>query len=427
MFGLDLKLKAFTAEDARVLRSEPITGEGPGAIVHDFDTMLKLIGTEGVEARGELRLLPMRMLADLNAAMREPLRIDMQRAQLRSYPNLQALYMLGRASGLVMPIGGGKDARLAVDPELLRQWVEFNPVERYSMLLEAWTLHADWEVVGERRGWESMLRGALRTWDVIPQKGLRITHKQRSATDPYSGLRIDRFMPGFLWLFGLITVEQGEPVPRKPWCPAKLGRTPFGGALLALLGRNWKRFSPFPDDDDQDQTPDDQSGGTCLNELQPILRPYFPDWVRSLTIPPPEFRDGTYVFKVVLNKIWRRIAVPGKATWDDLGDAIRRSVGFDADHLWAFTWIDRFGAKTRILRQEGLDSGADDSIGGEEICIGGVPLRLNEPLEFIYDFGDNWRFEVIPERIEAPDPKFKKPKVTESGGKPPKQYEGDWE
>lgn len=423
----DDKINPFTAEHQHILRSEPITLDGPGTILHDFGAMLRLIGIEGVEAGGEMHLLPMRLLADLNAALREPLRIDMQRAQLRSYPNLQALYLLGRAAGLIMPLGGGTDARLAVDPELLRQWLDFNPVEQYCTLLDAWLVRVDPEIIGEGRAWETPATGALRTWKAITAKGIKVSRAARGASNPYQSLRFDRLHTAFLWLFGLIAVEQGTPLPKKMWVPAGMKQKPFGEAMLTLIGNNLRKIPPYSRFDvDEHSDPDsNESDENSLNELQPILQPYFPGWTRSLTIPDEEFRDGTYIFKVILNKIWRRIAIAATATWDDLGDAIQRSVGFDDDNLWAFTWVDRFGSKLNITRQTGLDDADADGIAGDELRIGDLPLRIGEPMQFISDFGDDWRFEVILEQVNPPDPKFRTPKVIEKHGKAPKQY--DWE
>jgi hypothetical protein len=48
-------------------------------------------------------------------------------------------------------------------------------------------------------------------------------------------------------------------------------------------------------------------------------------------------------------------------------------------------------------------------------------------MEFHFDFGDDWRFDVTLERIEPPDTKVKAPAIIERHGKPPRQYPRcDW-
>jgi hypothetical protein len=51
-------------------------------------------------------------------------------------------------------------------------------------------------------------------------------------------------------------------------------------------------------------------------------------------------------------------------------------------------------------------------------------------MEYLYDFGDHWEFDVMLESIESP--KLKKPKLIEERGKAPQQYpswddDDEWE
>jgi hypothetical protein len=43
-------------------------------------------------------------------------------------------------------------------------------------------------------------------------------------------------------------------------------------------------------------------------------------------------------------------------------------------------------------------------------------------LSYLYDFGDNWEFEVQLEGIDPADPKVRRPKVLETHGEAPEQY-----
>ena len=47
-------------------------------------------------------------------------------------------------------------------------------------------------------------------------------------------------------------------------------------------------------------------------------------------------------------------------------------------------------------------------------------------MEFNYDYGPCWRFEVKLEKVAPPNPRMKKPRLVESHGKPPEEY-GDWD
>ena len=65
--------------------------------------------------------------------------------------------------------------------------------------------------------------------------------------------------------------------------------------------------------------------------------------------------------------------------------------------------------------------------GFDGVGLGGglvlpVPLQPGEMMIYNYDFGDNWEFVLLLERIDPIDSKIKKPKVIASHGKAPQQY-----
>ncbi|MBA3442744.1 MAG: hypothetical protein H0T92_23075 [Pyrinomonadaceae bacterium] len=51
-------------------------------------------------------------------------------------------------------------------------------------------------------------------------------------------------------------------------------------------------------------------------------------------------------------------------------------------------------------------------------------------MEYLFDFGDQWRFDVRLEKIDPPDARIKKPGILEKRGEAPPQYlnldEDEW-
>jgi hypothetical protein len=131
---------------------------------------------------------------------------------------------------------------------------------------------------------------------------------------------------------------------------------------------------------------------------------------------------------VSLGKLcWRRLAVPVDCTLDGLADAILRSVRFDDDHLYQFTLQDRIG---RALRFDGpnYDEWAFDVFSdgippmpAYAFTVGALPLAVGQAMEFLFDFGDEWRFTLVLEGFDE-GRSLKAPKVVESHGKAPAQY-----
>lgn len=130
------------------------------------------------------------------------------------------------------------------------------------------------------------------------------------------------------------------------------------------------------------------------------------------------FQDGSYVFKVSLTKVWRRIAIPARATLADLSNAILTAFGFDDDHLYEFTFQDVFGA-SRSYGHFYMDQIPRAS----KLEIGHLPFGPGGTMTYHYDFGDNWRFEVLLEEVREPSPEpSRRGIVVASRGEAPPQY-----
>jgi hypothetical protein len=241
----------------------------------------------------------------------------------------------------------------------------------------------------------------------IPAQGLRI------AGDRDQEERLSYF-PGFinlsmLELFALVTVEHGKPQPGRGWCITQVQRTLWGEALLQVLGEHLLSLEFMVQDD-----PDLESD---FGDLQEILQPFFPAWQHNLELSADAFHDGVYLFKVSLGRRWRRIAIPGHATVDSLSDAILEAYAFDHDHLYAFSYKNRFGRKASIHHPY-----MDEPPFTPEVLIGDLPLRPGVTMTYVYDFGAHWEFDINLERIDPVDRRMRKYRILEAHGESPEQY-----
>ena len=384
-----------------------------------------------------------------------------KRPQQRSYPYINGLYLLLRTTELVRVDRTGKKARLVPNGEVMASWRGLNPTERYFTLLEAWLVHARQGTIalpGRREG--AIFLDFSSVWFSVRDRGLKV-----QPNNEYSFSGDNGYQSALMDLFGLLEVEHGRPREGKPWAPLRVKRRPFGDAVAEFLSDfQWHEF--VGDTEDGEEGPDDEawdeeddwededeeekvegqpdgeedgedglseegsqpSGGrdlvTVFGRLQPVFQPFFPEWRNNLVIPPPELRDGVYVFKVTLGNAQRWIAAPALSDLDQLADTILLSVDFDDEHLWYFELTDRRGAPVqadgpRFAARYSPDSNSLDSPLGE------LPLVCGEEITFFYDYGDSWHFDMVLERIDPPDASLTKPKLLEAKGKAPLQY-GDW-
>jgi hypothetical protein len=395
--------------NAQVFRQQQIDLEHPGTILRDFETLLDSFGTEGLPAPGKHYLLPQDVLVELDARMAKPLRLRMKRPQQRSYPHLNGLYLLLRATQLAVPKGTGKTSgRLVLDPAVLDAWRSLNSTEQYFNLLEAWLLRGRESMLGEREGGSlsgEMARHTIDVWNRIGEKGVQV---RKERFDVFYGVTA-RCMLALLELFGLADVNHGEPAEGESWQILAARRTPFGEAIFDTVLTLQQVLSWTLDS--RDDQPD-------FGIWQPILQEHFPDWRGNLRLPEPEFRDGVYYFKVKLGSPWRRIAISAYNTLDNLAWAIIEAYRFDGDHLYKFDFRQRDGSHAEVTHSYVEDA----KLHTNDYSIGDLPLEEGQSMEFLYDFGTSWRFDVKLEKVEPPNPRITKPRVVESHGKAPKEY-----
>lgn len=149
--------------------------------------------------------------------------------------------------------------------------------------------------------------------------------------------------------------------------------------------------------------------------------------------------DNTiYILKVALDfqrDIWRRIAIRGDQTLEDLQYAINAAFDRDNDHLYAF-YISKPGAHVRsqMLRRSirYLPPRAIDSYlarlgeekDAETTTIASLQLVRRQLFRYLFDFGDEWWHAITVENMNAEfDPTLHYPVIIEKHGESPAQYE----
>jgi hypothetical protein len=394
---------------SQVLKEAVISDSGPGTILKDFDTLLDYLRKQELPVAGTHQL-PRDVVAEMNARLTHPIQLRLKRPQQKSYPHLHGLYLLMRASGLVCVRGTGK-LFLSVDKGIHQVWENLNPTERYCTLLESWLLRGKPEIIGEGRRGPLLIPDNFQAWSNLfgqmSNKGLQVAGTRDAEY-------LLRYMPGWhnlglLELFGLIAIQPGSPIEGKGWQIERIDRTAFGSALLALLyAKFFRNINLILKLEEERKVP--------VGVLQPVLQPYFPDWKNNLSIPEWVFREGTHIFKVSLGQLWFRIAIPANYSLESLASAILNAVQFDYDHLYSFSYENSFGALERINHPY-----MDEGPWASDVMVGDVPLRVGQGMNYLYDFGDNWEFDVTLEGVD-PDKAVKKPVLLETHGKPPEQY-----
>lgn len=414
-------LEKIAARSLPALTTQRISADGPGTIGRDLETLMDFIGERGLPTKSKQGNMPAAALPEINARLAAPIDVRLDRPLLQHYPNIAGLFVLLR----VMELAHVERKRLWIDAGARASWRDFNPVEKYFALLEAWLFCADdVEFLGEQP------RMARQFPDNL--KFLLDLRTDRWTTFP------EYYHLGFgdvsIWnthlhhLFGLIQMEErplaGRRSENRGWKLGKARRTPWGEAVAAVVANAAV---------EADQRAGGKAGGFCLHRppekagfgfLQPAFGVHFPDWRRVFRAPRAAFCPGCHVFKVTMTdrraggKVWRRLAVPGQAMLDELADALLGAFEFsDTEHLYEFRFADQSG-RGNVYYHPYTEEGPYAS----SKAVGGTDLSEKGVMKFKFDYGAGWRFELRLEKIEPPLPKKIRIVVRETFGKAPEQY-----
>lgn len=413
----------WTPTQINLLEAQDFEHQAPGTILRDFEALLSLIDDQGMPVT-HAHLFAMNGLETINRNLTHPLELRLKRPIQKSYPHINGLYLLLHATGISLVDSQPKKPLLKLDPIALASWRSLNGAERYFALLKAWWGRASEEMMGERRRWGTDV--PAKNIDFIqrfPKSGI-LTVEKPQDTDML------RYYPGLynlalMELFGLFDIWPMPIEAAKGWLPERIRLTEWGNVLLggyaAFIARSLTTdlestlpmlaFAELFDPLD------------CFEQWSRVVRPHIKKWRKELEIPAPLFQSGPHVFKVSLGAdCWRHIVIRGDACLDELATTILSAFGFDSDHLYSFSYKDRFGRTVEIDHPYLV--GDSDNALADDVKLGDIPLSEGMRIGFLFDFGDQWEFDIKTESVNAGSA-IKKPRVLEKRGKAPKQYR-DW-
>jgi hypothetical protein len=281
LFGEDLpvnmwqdeieKLPTLSPQEIELLSQQSINLTSPGTILTDFQTLLDFVGNGGVVVSHSMHTLPLKLLADLNQSFTHPINLALKRPVQQSYPTIDGLYLILRASGLGEIHERGKKHVLLLNPDLLAIWHSFNVTERYFMLLETWLIRVDTNIFGfNRRSVGTEGTKCLQYWQ------MRLDLDQDFVS--YEAQNILNYIPelhniALFELFGFLKLTAGKPESGKGWRIEKVQKLPFGAAMMTAIYGAFLSVGMRWESETDSELP--------FAELQPTFQPYFPEWQRT--------------------------------------------------------------------------------------------------------------------------------------------------
>jgi hypothetical protein len=137
-------------------------------------------------------------------------------------------------------------------------------------------------------------------------------------------------------------------------------------------------------------------------------------------------KSTTHIFRASLKaKLYREIEIDSSGSLADLAEAIIGAFDFDFDHAFGF-YSKLTGRYHESPEQYELfaDMEDTDSDAGsvERTKISQAFAAVGKKMLFVFDYGDEWRFEVRLTALGEKMPKTRYPRMVTSMGEAPPQY-----
>lgn len=375
----------------------------PGTILKDIEFFLNFIGENYLEITGNKGLLPNHCMPLINENMSHPLKLKLKREQQMSYPHISGLYLISRTLGLIEITQNKSKRYLTLNQNTFDRWKKLNPTEQYFTLICSWFFRSDERLINSGR---TYLYGTF--YNVLHfLKKLDETLVLKNSRDQMWKIKITGACNlALLEMCGMIIIEDTEGFHEKSWSISSISSTKFESDFLSFFtDQNDPVFDILSNEDEEE------------NLFYEKIKVFFPELKNLLTREKRITNNGTYFFKIYLTKkIWRRINIQGSESLDCLAITVLDAFEFDNDHMYQFSYTDRFGVLKTVHHVY-----ADEPPSAEEINIGDLDILIGDTIEFLFDFGDYWKFSIQLEKIDEQLITLK-PCILESIGIAPQQY-----
>ena len=328
----------------------------------------------------------------------------------------------------------GQQVRLISDENIYNEFKNLNLAEKYFSLLKIFLVDTDWKKLQTGYYNESPINTVSDVINIV-------ANKANSKIKVPSGSRLIQLLYNwnaflkYFEFFGLWEVVEGETEFKNSYKAEAIKTTDLGNKILNILNTErsimeWNKhvsendrkndftdmilnryLSQFDEHKNKSQDRVNKNDNNYENRedfFLPFVDLFFEYQVgKILSEKDIDFFKGNVIFKVELTKkMWIKVKLNGKHTLDDLHSIIKKAFKFDYYHLYAFfmdgkPWSDNCYNSPNDNRKPFADN----------VKIGELDLYKGKNFLYIYDFGDDWRFQVKVIDLENDKKKLSKPTI----------------
>lgn len=383
--------------DAIVVDKKTTLLEGNETIVENINRVIAHIQNNTILATKNKYRFATKNIKELNDILVNPINIISARPVQKTYPNVNGIYLLLRSMGILRFEASKKDIVMKIDEELFKNWKNLNETEQYFTLLELWLIH-------------SSPKDVIEVFYEIPFVALNTFFRENTAPTLKKTIELIDFSSEYYSvalyeMFGFIEIQAAEPIKKNKWNITQIRVKPLIKNIFPLISIDKKDLLLFIYIKPK------------LGFFQNRVQQHYKEYKNRLKYPKKIINTGTYRLKISLYKAYRTIEINSNISFNDLADSILEQFNFDNDHLYEFRFIDRFGKKINIS-DASFDESEENIV---DYYLKDLPLGKFESFKFIFDFGDNWEFDILIENIDN-SREIDSVKLIKSHGEAPEQY-----
>ena len=393
------------------------------AIVEDFSVFLNYLEDNNIKLTKTNQFLQGKVLYELNQKMSLDIIENVtNRTPQTSYPLIHLFYHLA-ISGKLFEVNYRKSYNLLKSTAYLEKYRNLSRTEKYLFLLETLWLDCDWKKLKVGSFGYRCEHDLEQTMSVLLEYGADKYMKLTHGT-PLKGLTFSlEYFLKYLSYFGLWRVkydkDANEEASRRTYTAEGMTLSKLGAEICPILLRYWPleeynlhylRYRGIDFGITGQRTAFEEVFWMSFIDIFPEI---------SGTIPREEDTEqieGNYIFKVSLNSTWRKIKISSSNTLEDLHLSIQDAFNFDNDHLYAFF------TSGKAWQGDSYTHPYADGFDASEKEIMNLGLRPGQIILYVFDFGDDWRFEVKYEKF-IEEPQLLNPQIIDRKGESPEQYE----
>lgn len=411
----------------------------PTDFLIDFDSFMNYLNEHPIQLTKKMGYISRKHLPTINELLSIKTVDVTDYSQQEYYPYIHFFYSLALTGKLVEKVTDSTYPHL----EITGRWNDYKQLtdtEKYFFLLETFWVDLNWaDILNQNTNpiilvIEDIFTKLLDTKQLQLKKSLlaRLTYNWN-----YFFLYLEWFG---LWVCET-DIENIESANRKTeYYVNSILLTPFAEKIVPILLNDrhpqvWNipyrrengEVNPIPGSklpegienlfDDKVIFNEDQSS----HDFHKAFTKLFTPKLLQKTLPRNErkFTPGTYTFKIIYtNYSWCKVMLGANHTMADLHKIIIKAFEFDDDHLYSFFMDGKKWSRNSIVAP--LDISGNPI--ATDVKIGAAGLDVRKKFIYLYDYGDEWTFNVTVEQIEEEIAEPMTPSLIERIGSGPEQY-----